>query len=181
MSWRVAVIVLALSSFGFAAEEKELHISLHWKYQKLPNGVMKVYELDTGTRHRLWETGSSGNLTATPAGSEIPEGKFVLYPGSKKTFVLVMHNTTKQPLHFFAAPHHVNPPTASLGFKFKCLCVNHAFKVPSGAFWYRVVQLQLSGKYRGGENLTIMHDLIGIDAAQMRDFAMPSVEHAHED
>lgn len=164
-----------------ASEEKELHVSLGWKYQKLPPGIMKVFELKAGARPKLWQTGSSAGLAGTPAGSEIPNGKFVLYPGSNKTFVLVIQNTAKQPLYFFAAPHQVSPATASLGFKFKCLCVNHAFKVPSGGFWYRVVQLQLSEKYRGQENLTIVHDLIGIDAAQMQDFALPSTEHIHED
>lgn len=163
------------------ADEKELRIQLGWKYVNLPAGLMKTHELGANASPKLWETGTATALSATPAGSEIPEGKLLLYPGSNKTFVLVIRNTTKQPLYFFAAPHQVSPAAASLGFKFKCLCVNHAFKVAPGAIWYRVVQLQLAEKYRGEGTLEIVHDLIGIDARQMQDFALPKAGHQHED
>ncbi|EMN38183.1 hypothetical protein LEP1GSC085_2337 [Leptospira interrogans str. L0996] len=55
---------------------------------------------------------------------------------------LIVRNTTKEDFIFWA-PHSMLPAEGSLGFKFKCLCVNHAFYIPSNEIWYRVIELRI--------------------------------------
>lgn len=59
------------------------------------------------------------------------------------------------------------PAEGSLGFKFKCLCVNHAFYIPSNEIWYRVVELRTGTEVLGKE-LKISHTLVGMDEDRIR-------------
>ena len=72
-------------------------------------------------------------------------------------------------MYFFAAPHVVEPAEYSLGFKFKCLCINHAFSIGPKETWYRVVELRVS-KDVVGDNLNITHTIVGIDKDKMKQF-----------
>ena len=133
-----------------------------WQYiGKLP--AVKIYEPAAGRPITVWETQSVKNLSLAPVGKEISDSTLRLIPGSTTTFVLVMQNTTNKTFHFFAAPHYVNPPEFSLGFKFKCLCINHIFKVGPKEVWYRVVELNLAKEFVGN-HLDITHSIIEVDA-----------------
>ncbi|MCX7999167.1 MAG: hypothetical protein N3A69_09500, partial [Leptospiraceae bacterium] len=135
----------------------KVHIS--WNYRDFPL-KMEIYEPVPQRQLELWDTGSKPSLEKLPISNIIEDSQFNIIPGSKKVFVLVTHNPTPETIYFFAAPHVVTPPEFSLGFKFKCLCVNHAFTVPSKEYWYRVVELRMSKNFRGNE-INILHDLIG--------------------
>jgi hypothetical protein len=131
---------------------------------------MKIYELKSELPHKLWETNSVSSIEKSPLSTEIPDSKLSIQSGRYKEFALGVKNSTNDSIYFFAAPHQASPPEYSLGFKFKCLCVNHAFEIPAGEFWYRVVRLSISKDFIG-ENFTIKHDLVGISKDRMKDFS----------
>ena len=140
---------------------------IDWIYQNVP-GPMKIYEPSASKPVKLWETNSGKTLEALPVAKEIGDSTVSVYPGGKKQFVLVLKNESDKPLYFFAAPHQMSPAQHSLGFKFKCLCVNHVFKVPSGEYWYRVVELNLAPSAAAGA-VTITHELILADEKIMQE------------
>jgi cytochrome c oxidase assembly protein Cox11 len=104
----------------------------------------------------------------------MPSTTLTLEPGQDRRFVLVVQNTGDQPLYFFAAPHVVQPPDQALGFKFKCLCVNRAYIVGPHETWYRVVEFRLSPDF-AGQQLTVMHTIIGIDKKRADAFSKDPV------
>ncbi len=143
----------------YGASKASIHLA--WDYKQVP-ATMKIYELNPQKAVKLWDTGNASQLNQTPITTEIPNSTLSITPGEAKMFVLVLKNDTKQTLHFFAAPHSVNPPELSLGFKFKCLCIDHVYEVPAGQYWYRVVELRTAPNYEGN-NVTITHNLIQVD------------------
>jgi len=152
-----------------AAAAEAVAVDIRWEYRNFAAAV-ELYEAEG--RPRLWETKSVKTLADAPVVGLIDDSSFALAPGRRKRFVLVVRNETAAPLHFFAAPHVVDPVEHSLGFKFKCLCINHAFTVGPGEVWYRVVELRLS---RGhvGDALTVTHSIIGIDGERAAAFSKP--------
>ncbi len=154
-----------------AIPEGHIRVSLAWQNHGL-EAQMASHLLPGGVRAKLWDMGTGENAAELPIGEVIDGGHLVVTPGSVSRFVLVMKNPTDAPLYFFAAPHHVNPVQLSLGFKFKCLCINHAFEIPPGHTWYRVVELRMDEGFVG-DAITIEHALIGLDEARKREFEMP--------
>lgn len=128
---------------------------------------MELYEGASQRPVDLWATGSVKSLAEAPVSSRIVGNDLYLKPGSKKKFVLVVKNTTDQDFYFFAAPHSMEPAEGSLGFKFKCLCINHAFYIPPGEIWYRVVELR-TGAEAMVKELKIAHTLVGMDEERIQ-------------
>jgi len=151
--------------------EGKIRINLAWQHHGL-DAQMKTHALPPGSRAKLWDMGTGASEGELPVGEEIVDGVLEVSPGSVTRFVLLMQNSTDAPLFFFAAPHHVNPVQLSLGFKFKCLCINHAFEIPAGHKWYRVVELRMDEGFVGNE-ITIEHALIGLDEARKKEFELP--------
>lgn len=148
------------------ASKVEIHV--RWETSKLPL-QMEIREPSGAQALALWTTGSVAEGKRAPFGDPIPDGTIVLKPGSKKQFLLVMKNTTDEPVYFFAAPHSATPVEHSFGFKFKCLCVNHAFTIPPKETWYRVVEIRLAPDYLG-DQLTLTHHLMGMSKERMLEF-----------
>ncbi|TGK49199.1 hypothetical protein EHQ16_10950 [Leptospira kanakyensis] len=146
----------------------KVSIFIKWETTKLPL-QMEIREPSGAQSLVLWTTGSVQEGKRAPFGDLIPEDMLVLKPGSKKQFLLVMKNPTDSPVYFFAAPHSAMPVEHSFGFKFKCLCVNHAFTVPPKETWYRVVEIRLAPDFLG-DQLTLTHNLIGISRERMLEF-----------
>jgi len=130
---------------------------------------MKIFELSAGRLPELWETRVVSDSSDAPISFEIADNILYMSPGSKKTFVLVLKNPSTETIYFFASPHEVFPPESSLGFKFKCLCINHAFSVPPSRIWYRVVQLNLDKGFRG-DKMEIKHSLIRVSEERAGEF-----------
>jgi hypothetical protein len=141
---------------------------IDWSYIDFPL-EMKIYEIKSQIAYNLWDTHSVSSIDSSPASTEIPESTIVVQSGRYKEFILGVKNPTDKPVFFFAAPHSVQPPQYSLGFKFKCLCINHAFTVKPGEFWYRVVRLNIDKDFRG-DSFVIKHELIGISEERMKEF-----------
>ncbi|PJZ45173.1 hypothetical protein EHQ30_01315 [Leptospira brenneri] len=146
----------------------KVSLFIKWETTGLPL-EMEIREPSGAQALTLWTTGSVKEGKKTPFGDLIPESKLVLKPGSKKQFLLVMKNPTDSPVYFFAAPHSAIPVEHSFGFKFKCLCVNHAFTVPAGETWFRVVEIRLAPDFLG-DHLTLTHNLIGVSRERMLQF-----------
>ncbi|MDX1960189.1 MAG: hypothetical protein SFU98_16590 [Leptospiraceae bacterium] len=145
-------------------------VEISWEYKNLP-AKMQIFEPPAQRPYELWQTGTTKELKNAPVSIEIENSKFNISPGSKKSFVLVMQNITDKPIYFFAAPHLVHPAEHSLGFKFKCLCVNHAFTIAPQEYWFRVVELRVSENFLGS-SMNIQHTLVGITEKHSKEFGM---------
>lgn len=163
--------VLAVALPGAADTSKGVEVLISWENHGLP-GTMEIYEVRPGTRPPLWETAAVKNLGKAPVGAKLEGSKLKSQAGRIERFVLVMKNETEETLYFFAAPHQVTPAQHSLGFKFKCLCINHAFKIPPGETWYRIVELRLDENI-DAESIDIKHMLIALDEVKYKDFQLP--------
>lgn len=137
----------------------DVRVHIRWNYRNFPLRVA-IHEIKGQVTPALWETRSVKDISAAPIGEEIPDGVFAMQPGKEHYFILVVKNTTTKPAAFFAAPHHLDPPEASLGFQFKCLCVNHLFTVDAGQIWYRVVRLRLA-RENAAREITVEHSIVG--------------------
>lgn len=160
-----------LSTKGLCATP-DVKVKILWEYTNLPH-AMKIYEVDPKKKTRLWEMGSVKVLTEAPVTSEIVESTLLMKPGQKKRFVLIFTNPDPKPYYFFAAPHHAVPAEHSLGFKFKCLCTNHAYTAGPHEIWFRVVEFNLSKDFEGTE-LSLSHNVIGITKERMNNFSKAS-------
>ncbi|WP_246838084.1 LIC11469 family lipoprotein adhesin Lsa20 [Leptospira yasudae] len=141
--------------------QRQIQVQILWEKKSFPL-EMELYEGASQRPVDLWATGNVKTLSEAPVSEKISGNDLYLKPGSKKRFVLVVKNTSDRDFYFFAAPHSMVPAEASLGFKFKCLCVNHAFYVPAKEIWYRVVELRTGGETLGKE-MKITHTLVGMD------------------
>lgn len=158
----------AETSISNPIKASKVSIQIQWENTTLPL-QMEIREPSGAQTLALWTTGSVKEGKQTPFGDIIPESSLVLKPGSKKQFLLVMKNPTDTPVYFFAAPHSALPVEHSFGFKFKCLCVNHAFTVPPKETWFRVVEIRLAPDFLG-DQLALKHNLIGISRERMLQF-----------
>nr|WP_232380827.1 hypothetical protein [Leptospira ainlahdjerensis] len=145
---------------------RQIQVSILWEKKHFPF-EMELFEGASQRPVDLWATGTVKKISDAPVSSSIGGNGLYLKPGSKKKFVLLVRNTSDQDFYFFAAPHSMEPAESSLGFKFKCLCINHAFYVPAGEIWYRVVELR-TGREALGKELRITHTLVGMDEKRVQ-------------
>ncbi|ASV10610.1 LIC11469 family lipoprotein adhesin Lsa20 [Leptospira santarosai] len=150
----------------YSDPNRQIQVRILWEKKKFPL-EMELYEGASQRPVELWATGNVKDLSEAPVSSKIEGSELYIKPGSKKKFVLVVRNTTERDFYFFAAPHSMVPAENSLGFKFKCLCINHAFYIPPRETWYRVVELRTGGEALGKE-LKISHTLVGMDEDRLR-------------
>ncbi|AKH76962.1 LIC11469 family lipoprotein adhesin Lsa20 [Leptospira interrogans] len=178
--YKILILILFLDLLGCKKEisnsenlepisfdpNRQIQVQILWEKKNFPL-EMELYEGAAQRPVDLWATGSVKDLSEAPVSSKIEGSEFYLKPGSKKKFVLIVRNTTKKDFYFFAAPHSMLPAEGSLGFKFKCLCVNHAFYIPSNEIWYRVIELRI-GTEALSKGLKISHTLVGMDEDRVR-------------
>ena len=169
LTWMAPIALLALTAHAAASTK----VSINWEYK---DSAAKIESYEAKDRPRLWETRSVKSMSELPVAGKMQEAALTLAPGEKKRFVLVVRNDSDKPLYFFAAPHQALPLEHTLGFKFKCLCVNHAFIVGPKETWYRVVELQMSEGFVG-DALAITHAIIGIDGKRAKEFSHPAGMH----
>jgi hypothetical protein len=162
--------IAAFALISAQARAEAVIVKLDWQYQNLP-AAMRVYEVKPGENPMLWLTKTTRDLSKAPVGKEITDGEIRLEKGATKRLVLVYPNPESRPLYFFATPHHAEPAEFSLGFKFKCLCIDHAYTIPPNESWYRVVELRTSRDMLGNR-ISLSHTLVGIDEARMKKFSM---------
>lgn len=168
----------AASADGKAKKPKKkkaklAEVTLAWDEEEFP-ATMQVYEPKAGEPPALWTTASVKTRKELPVGEELEDGTFELLPGGVKRLVLVVENKTKADLFFFAAPHGVEPAKLSLGFDFRCLCMNHAYHVPAGAIWYRVVELRLDPGFPA-KAVEVKHALATVSKARAAEIQNPAV------
>ena len=171
---RHLLAALGLYVFAAAAWAEPITAKIDWQYQNIAPGI-HIYELKPGAKAALWQTASVKDAAQLPVGKEIADGQLRFEKGQSKRFVLVYQNPGDKPLYFFATPHHVEPAEYSLGFKFKCLCIDHAYSVGAHETWYRVVELRTS-RDMSGDVISLTHTLVGIDQARMEKFSLKPAE-----
>lgn len=168
------LVTASLAMLALEASAEPLTAKIDWQYQNIAPG-MHIYELKSGTKAPLWQTATVKDGALLPVGKEIADGELHIEKGTPKRFVLVYQNTGDTPLYFFATPHRAEPAEYSLGFKFKCLCIDHAYSVGPHETWYRVVELRTS-REMAGNTLALTHMLVGIDRARMEKFSLQPAE-----
>jgi hypothetical protein len=146
--------------------DASVKINVKWLYKDFASPV-SIYEVKG--QPALWQMKSVPSLADAPVKKLIPGSSFKILPGQSKRFVLVVKNPTDQPLYFFATPHMVHPEDDALGFKFKCLCINHSYTIGPKETWYRVVEFRLNKDFVDGE-LTLTHNILGIDKKRAASF-----------
>lgn len=167
---RAACIGLALlGTLPLASQAATpVKVNIAWEYKDFAE-KMEVREIKG--KPRLWETKVVKASGQAPVGEKIVNSAFVLEPGQIKRFALVVKNESDRPVYFFSAPHVAQPVEHSLGFKFKCLCIDHAYSIGPKETWYRIVEFRLSKEFVGPE-LTVTHTIIGIDKTRAEAFSM---------
>lgn len=171
MKYVHAFLLLAITASAAWADAPAVKVNIQWEYKKFSDTVA-IYEVKGAPR--LWETRSVPSLKAAPVGELIEGSVFSIQPGQKKRFALVVKNTSDKPIYFFAAPHVVHPVEHSLGFKFKCLCINHAYTINPKETWYRIVEFRLANEFEG-DALSVLHSIIGIDQKRADSFSKEAV------
>ncbi|MBV6492965.1 MAG: hypothetical protein LDLANPLL_00972 [Turneriella sp.] len=156
------------------SENGDTRVKIEWVYKNFPAEIT-IHELKRGKEAVLWQTGSALDTKDTPIGDEIDQGVFAVQQGKEKYFVLAAKNKTAKPIYFFAAPHHLLPAEAGLGFQFKCLCVNHLFAIKPNETWYRIVRLRLTRENHIA-SITISHDIVGIDKKGREEYLIDAAE-----
>ncbi len=128
---------------------------LVWTYKDLPFKI-RVFQAPRSMQDSLFKMANVDSLADLSPGPELT-GKVVTVGGRGLTMLyLVVQNTGDKPIHFSAAPHHVNPVSDSLGFSFKCLCFGHVYTVEPNKFWYRIVKLEAKGS-QSGKKVRVEH------------------------
>lgn len=166
--WLAVASLLLGPSAGSQAAGAAVNVVLSWSYDGVP-AEMSVYEADATRPFKLWEMEAVADLALVPKGAPLTEGRTRLAPDGRTRLVLVFHNPTPRPLYFFAAPHHMTPANATLGFKFHCLCLDQIYRVPAGQYWYRAVELTAGPAFRSDQPMRVEHVLVGVDAARARE------------
>jgi len=154
--------------FSIASAAELMKISLKWEYKDFAPQIT-IHE-PKGTAP-LWSMGNVKDESDAPIGALIKGDTILMAKGSTRKLVLAVRNDTGEPIFFFAAPHFMSPPEGALGFKFKCLCVNHAFKIDPGKTWFRVVELRASEHVMGNE-LAVTHAIVGLERSRAEDFIL---------
>ena len=174
MTRKVIVAALLFLLPVMSAFAQSVKVNIGWHYTDFKN-VMTIHEIKG--QPRLWEMKSVKSLDKAPVGAEITASSFQIEPGESKRFALVVRNDSNETKYFFAAPHMASPAEYSLGFKFKCLCINKAYSVGPHETWYRIVDFRIFDGFVG-EELTLTHSVIGIDQARAKSF---SIEESNQD
>lgn len=148
----VAALLFALMSLVLApalVRGAPVSIKLAFVSHNMPL-KLETYHLIPGLPSiPLWETRVVEDLESIPLGEKMKKS-VVVKPGRPTYLVLMMYNTSKETVYFFAGPHSANPEEKSLGVRFKCLCVGQTYAVPPGKYWYRVVSLSTHYAHPGG-------------------------------
>ncbi|MBN8537629.1 MAG: hypothetical protein J0M15_11300 [Deltaproteobacteria bacterium] len=153
----IFMLFFFISGISFA---EPAQITIEWSYKDTKDLKMQIYHVDE-SKVRLWDTKNISSLNDTGLKDIIKDNTITIEPNRRKKFALVTYNNTDKPIYFFAAPHSTTPEELSLGLRFKCLCVNHAFKIEPKNYWMRVVELRLDSGYNA-KKMRIKHTIIKI-------------------
>lgn len=166
----ISILLIPLSSMAQYERPRPIEFEMKWLYSNFPF-KMRLHEVDPSIP--LWNMGTSKKLPQFVK-DEIPKSKIEVAPGQRKKFALVFFNHTNETKYFFASPHEINPAEFSLGFKYNCLCMNHAYRVAPKSYWYRSVELRVGNKYRNKKPVAILHTMVGLTPEEGKMFLDPS-------
>ncbi|MDH4262526.1 MAG: hypothetical protein OEV78_05705, partial [Spirochaetia bacterium] len=165
--------------FSIWGDKASVKVKISWSYENISEKI-ELFEYNPASQLNLWATGEKKTEKELPISKKISGSQFISTPGENYRFVLVMKNTSSEKKYFFAAPHIAQPGGYSLGFKFKCLCVNMVYNVSPGMYWYRVVELRISPAVKSGE-IDFHHQITGLSEPESQEYMKSFYEQMNED
>ena len=175
----LSVAIYFLISLGIWGDKASVKVKISWSYENISEKI-ELFEYNPASQLNLWATGEKKTEKELPISKKISSSQFISAPGENYRFVLVMKNTSSEKKYFFAAPHIAQPGGYSLGFKFKCLCVNMVYNVSPGMYWYRVVELRISPAVKSGE-IDFHHQITGLSEPESQEYMKSFYEQMNED
>jgi hypothetical protein len=120
---------------------------------------LKMFLAPVSMLGRVGEQGEYLPGKNLPILRELPGDSLEAPAGENNVLYLVAKNPGKKTVKFYVAPHHIDPPSASLGFNFQCLCNSHIYTVKPGKLWYRIMLLKTADD-QSAKTVTLTHKLI---------------------
>ncbi len=158
------IFASSLSPKAEASVPQPREVQIAWEYKNFP-GKIELYEVTPKYRYAISTTGTTSSLERAPVTGKKISDQLRILPGESKTFVLVVRNPSPDRWFFFASPHLMDPPEASQGHHFECLCIHHIFEVPPKKLWYRIVRLNLSPDFSASQ-AKLVHTVIGVPESE---------------
>ena len=136
-------------------------VSISWNYDKFPLKV-QLYTPKPDFAKSISNTGNVKSIDQSPADKKIQDSFLKIKADDSMPAVMIIENKTDEDYYFFAVPHEVHPPTASVGHYFECLCVGKVYKVAAKSVWYRIVRVNLAKTFKNVAKFDINHKIIGV-------------------
>jgi len=148
-------------------------VLLTWKMDAFEDHF-SIYEADPEANLNLTDTFLTDSLSNLPVTQEFIDGKLEMVPGEIKRIVVVYHNPSADPKYFFVTPDRIEPiENRLLGFNFiECLCGNDPYYVPPGQYWYRIMDLKMTGDKMILGDSVIEHTVYGLTLAQIKGYKL---------
>ncbi len=160
---KLALLFLILLNSTAVWSKSVTAVQLTWKYEDFPL-KMQVFNVKPQKSKFISETANVKMISDSPALGEI-KGPVLVQSNTSYPVVLIVENKTDQDQYFFAVPHELHPPDASVGHYFECLCVGKVYKIPSKKIWYRIARINLDKTFQNMKKFEIDHKIVGIKKA----------------
>jgi hypothetical protein len=142
--------------------QQQTTYEIKWRLGALPLAP-SLYEGAVQLRTRVSEMGEFKDRYQLPILRELADGKIQAKPGEEKVVILVLKNSSDQPIRFSVAPHNIAPIEASLGLSFNCLCNGHKYTVKPKSSWYRVMLLKTFKEVEASKtNVILEHQIFAV-------------------
>jgi hypothetical protein len=158
------VIIICFFFLAAPAVAKTRQVTVEWDYQNFPLKI-ELYEPPANKATEIAYTELFDDIGAARLGSPI-EGPVTV--GANRAMALVIKNTGKSAVYFYAVPHTVQPAASSLGQLFECLCNGHVYKIGPGKSWVRIARLSYRPNASKIQSLSIKHEIIGLTEAEVK-------------
>ncbi len=161
---KAAPTVPSKPNSGKVETKKFMSIENKFEYTNFPLRI-KLYEASKPDRVNVGKSDAVKKFSKAPLANEIKDGVIRVASGEFKKFYMVVENTSNEDQYFFVSPHEATPVELTLGFKYLCLCYNHAFRVPAKETWFRGVSISLKD-FAWGDRIHVAHKVIGINKSK---------------
>lgn len=162
MKTAILLLLLFFPASSLYAEDssaiKEVEFEFLWD-QPDTKLELQMFEAPLSMLKRVGEQGEFLESKNLPIVRPLQNSKLKIEVNHTQALYLVAKNPSKELVRFFVSPHHTHPASASLGFKFKCLCYNHTYEVKPGKLWYRVMSINTSPEQMG-KTIKLRHTLV---------------------
>jgi hypothetical protein len=157
------IIFLLVPTSGLSKEALPL-VQINWDYRNFPL-ELEIYEALPPEDVYVGQTKVYTLKDKINLGKKLQEFRL---KNKQQRLALVIKNKTDQDQYFYAVPHTVTPPQASLGQLFQCLCTGHVFKVPKQSVWVRIARLNIEKETVFHKSFSLIHSIIGMTLDEIK-------------